>query len=411
MNELTVTILMWGLLGGACVLLLFGVGWDFLLRLRKRVPERRCLKCWYNLSYSPGMTCSECGYTASQEKYFRKLRIRKRLVALACVFFLASYGAHLYPGVKARGWVAAIPTTVLILMLPEAGSEAEERWDDVRREWVWNPLCFEMGMRLDSNRVADWQLSIAIRRARIIHTRERWPIEEPLIFYRDRPFWLPLSTEVTLGSQDTRDLEHGTTPSTHNPLKEHLKLGENSVQFRVRIGYEPVGEFLPTLTRWNGIISTPVQGVETIEDVITPVQGDIIDRLVAERIQLYIKSRYPSPISEPDKNSVELVIDRSPDPQLDNMAIQCMLEYVNYDGKVIDVVEPVRFGRSLFDGNTCSARFKMPPFNEQYLTKKKLAGWRIRLRGDARLSLSEFDCDTYWAGSIEYDLADLEINP
>jgi len=50
------------LLGAMVFLAWWGLYWD---RARGR---RRCPRCWYNLAYTPGMTCGECGYTGRSEK-------------------------------------------------------------------------------------------------------------------------------------------------------------------------------------------------------------------------------------------------------------------------------------------------------------------------------------------------------
>ena len=37
---------------------------------------RRCPRCWYDMTYSQGMTCSECGHTAQSEQDFTHTRRR-----------------------------------------------------------------------------------------------------------------------------------------------------------------------------------------------------------------------------------------------------------------------------------------------------------------------------------------------
>jgi len=94
--------------------------------IRQRVHKRRrCPKCWYDLSHTPGLACSECGYTAKRERKLYKARKRWRLVWLAIVLLLGSYGLRVTPTVRDRGWPAVVPTTVLIVIAPYLTLECE----------------------------------------------------------------------------------------------------------------------------------------------------------------------------------------------------------------------------------------------------------------------------------------------
>lgn len=103
-----------------CVLALLLLAWALLLdwirqRFRKR---RRCPRCWYNMSRSPALTCSECGYVAKKEHKLFKARRRWRWAFVAVFLLVGSYALRVTPEVKERGWVAAVPTTVIIAALP-----------------------------------------------------------------------------------------------------------------------------------------------------------------------------------------------------------------------------------------------------------------------------------------------------
>lgn len=111
----------WGISGsivawaGAVVMLFALVGPWVVQRIKRR---RRCPKCWYNLSHSPGVRCSECGYVVKRERKLYKARRRWKLAFLGMLLLVGAYALKVTPAVKDRGWVAAVPTTVLILALP-----------------------------------------------------------------------------------------------------------------------------------------------------------------------------------------------------------------------------------------------------------------------------------------------------
>lgn len=88
------------------------------IQFRRGVRRRRCPKCWYDLSHTPGLICNECGYTARRERAFHKSRRRWKFIWLAIVIFIGSHAINVTPAVRDRGWPAAVPTTALIVALP-----------------------------------------------------------------------------------------------------------------------------------------------------------------------------------------------------------------------------------------------------------------------------------------------------
>lgn len=105
-----------------------------------------------------------------------------------------------------------------------------------------------------------------------------------------------------------------------------------------------------------------------------------------------------------------LSIDQRPDPLIDNnMAIRCVLDILDGEGKFICTIKPEAYITYTKTVPIHHTGFDLGVLNGEGMTKEDFSNWKIRIRGDARLSLSEFDCRTYWAGSIEYNLADLAI--
>lgn len=106
------TIMGWALAAlGAAALSWFIFGDRLTLR---GVKARRCPKCWYDLSHSPGLRCSECGYEAKRERQLHRARRKRRWVAAAMLIFIAAHLSLKGPAIKARGWFAAVPTTAFL---------------------------------------------------------------------------------------------------------------------------------------------------------------------------------------------------------------------------------------------------------------------------------------------------------
>lgn len=94
----------------ALVLLVWAL---FLDRSRGR---RRCPKCWYDMSGTDALTCSECGKTVKHEKKLHKTRRRKRWAVLAIIMLAGSYMLWSGPKVREHGWVSILPATALIFL-------------------------------------------------------------------------------------------------------------------------------------------------------------------------------------------------------------------------------------------------------------------------------------------------------
>ncbi len=101
------------LLGASAVLLLL---WS-LFRDRGR-KLRRCPKCWYDMSGTPGLQCPECGRTATTERRLHRTHRRWRYAALAIVLGLVAYIVGSVPRYQSGGWVALLPSSILLCMAP-----------------------------------------------------------------------------------------------------------------------------------------------------------------------------------------------------------------------------------------------------------------------------------------------------
>lgn len=108
---------LWWTGGGVLGALGLALGVWALLADRSR-GRRRCPKCWYDLSGTPGRVCSECGFRAKREKKLFKTRRRWRWAIVAAAVLVIAAASAETPKVQREGWTALVPTTALIVYLP-----------------------------------------------------------------------------------------------------------------------------------------------------------------------------------------------------------------------------------------------------------------------------------------------------
>lgn len=80
--------------------------------------RRRCPRCWYDMAGTPMRRCPECGHECSKERRLFRARRSRWLIAAGMMLALAPCSIGVAKDVNLRGWVAAIPTPVLIAGLP-----------------------------------------------------------------------------------------------------------------------------------------------------------------------------------------------------------------------------------------------------------------------------------------------------
>jgi hypothetical protein len=110
--------LMWAA-GILLVTLGVAITWWGLFGDRSR-GRRRCPRCWHDLSHTPGMRCSECGYLARKERAFFRThrRIVPAVAGVAAATIAATYGLeHL----QTQGLISTLPTRVILLTMPLVG--------------------------------------------------------------------------------------------------------------------------------------------------------------------------------------------------------------------------------------------------------------------------------------------------
>lgn len=98
------------------LLLSIYVAWKSWFGDRAR-GRRRCPHCWYDMAYTEGMTCSECGYCARKESDFERTR-RRRLRGFLAVLVAVTVIIFARERTMGDGWAGVLPSRVLIWSLP-----------------------------------------------------------------------------------------------------------------------------------------------------------------------------------------------------------------------------------------------------------------------------------------------------
>lgn len=118
--DATARIVAWSAIGIAAILSLV-ILWA--LRGDRSNGRRRCGRCWYDMSGSPGLRCPECGHEARHERGLMRTRRRWRVVAISLLMMVVALGAGVVPVAHRSGWASLLPESALVRSLMPAGQE------------------------------------------------------------------------------------------------------------------------------------------------------------------------------------------------------------------------------------------------------------------------------------------------
>ncbi|MHC4810523.1 MAG: hypothetical protein ACYTEV_09170 [Planctomycetota bacterium] len=104
--------------------LFIAAAWWALFSDRSR-GRRRCPRCWFDMSHTAGLRCTECGHLSREESDLRHTR-RRPVIGFIAVFACAVAGAHGIESVRATGLGPYLPTPMLVRMLGAGGPAFRE---------------------------------------------------------------------------------------------------------------------------------------------------------------------------------------------------------------------------------------------------------------------------------------------
>lgn len=157
------------------ILFAAAIAWPFRFGARHtwRWSRRRsyCESCGYSLRARASDICPECGHNVAA----RSPLIHGRRLALhgviAVELLVASHLFYRLEAIQKRGWIAAVPSTIVAMCVPLDRAEASVHSmpSSLERELTlrWRDLPFfaDSGLHTGSDRLARWQKRWLIRRA------------------------------------------------------------------------------------------------------------------------------------------------------------------------------------------------------------------------------------------------------
>jgi len=129
-----VDVVLWCLAAAVGIAALILACWAlFADRSRGR---KRCPRCWYDMSGTPTLKCSECGTVVAAERKLFKTRRRWSVVGIAALMVVVAGATAIGPKVRDDTWPELIPDVVMIASAPYTvggpafKKEVEERVND-----------------------------------------------------------------------------------------------------------------------------------------------------------------------------------------------------------------------------------------------------------------------------------------
>lgn len=234
--------------------------------------RRRCPKCWYDLRGTESLTCPECGYTAGRERYFFKTKRRWRWVVPIVVLLGGSYVLWITPRALRDGWLASLPTPVVIAAMryePAASiSELKKRWrdklyrddDSTQRGWKYR-FAISQAKHLLGAEYPIRQRSDALEL--IFRIDQHEPIGDILLTWLDDPNFAIYTEAIWLAS--TANLE----PTGERVIAEKLyALAQVTDRQTAALATRSLGRFVNDDPRYVDLL------VDRLDDQNLGMQGD-----------------------------------------------------------------------------------------------------------------------------------------
>jgi len=444
-----------GLAVAALVLLVWALFWD---RARGR---KRCPKCWYDMQGAEAdnggaFTCPECGRIIKRERKLRRARRRWRWAIIGLLLLLGAPALPYWHNIKVRGWPEAAPTAYLIWLLHDDLDGNSPFWKEIDRRakadrlwtWQWHWICRQslrshdarppqshqwidsygalLRVGYDHGHFASATYQRKLHDIAIVHdvrSRPVWPANTPVYVEFRAHNWLidrgshalvfasnpdaPVFTEY-IGSSSSHELFHSVYWSGGMFSIGIADSATMPVDFDIEFRYadEALWQQVPQRVPSNLIYWTsrqlPLRIAPSIDDVITPWRSAAFDSLIANhmrarldhfvQLELWLHEPLSPLIADlPEEITVAFTAELLRNGEV----VATYRAWTTYANTPVD---------DIFATDDAIWLEEIDPeggIDEKEPSFWQTDDWSLRIQSDSVLALQNFDCDTYWDGSVE----------
>ncbi len=425
--------------------------------------RRRCPRCWYDLAYTTGMTCGECGFLASHESQFGKTR-RRYGIAGAAIAAAVAITLYVQQTITQRGLVSLLPTQMLLWLMPLSSEPRSAIFSELNRRASQNGLssgqweklidrCVlgDWGCRPPSDEwIAKYGAFVDMYRRQIDRIAVQGPLRglPPRIDAATREVW-PADTPITVTLQirdwwpDLMECRVRATPRFLSDAGEVLESGKPVVFYRGVSFYsmrQPYVLDLPALPESTRRLALDLEidrrvfvDLTAVNQPQTPAQPADWEPVAARTITLNTQSGGPLQqvtqcvSDEAATAAVQLAFNRpamkwnaaqSPvrfqtDPtrtavsELNDTAVGVCVELLRDD----DVARRLNIwwlgGLNVATGSNRNHGFEVVYEDQDLLRQVNVddGRWRMRVRGNPQVALRAGNAPKHWLGEFTFPLA------
>ena len=429
-------------LGIGALVVLWSLGWDAIRRGRSRM--RRCPRCWYDMTGTPGLRCPECGKEAQGERSLLKRRRRWRWAAPGLI--MAGAGAFgVSPRLQQINWLHVLPNWALLWSLEEpcpgrpayrgapSFAQVAPNFRQLLADEVWR--------RAALGHLSDGQYaSLAAKQMRSIdgplkiRTRARWPRGEHVFVQVERRFagvrprelrisfrtvepreillrddtdmaqWL--SPDARWGPMEPGNFLPETPPSLERELFDVGIPDPGSTELACDAVVLELGKEV-----YRGVVRVPIDVSASVDALMSPASDPEFDRSLRAAIRsgLYLL---------PEQDFVVLTRPEIPTEVAVTAAIHIAVkngEQVVAQSTVImslqPPADPSSRGWDYQPPESQLWRALVGDLGRLHAANPTDPAWTVIVRGDPVLALHDFDSKTYWEGQETLPLSQVVREP
>ena len=410
---------------------------------------RRCPRCWYDMTYSQGMTCSECGHTAQCEQDFTHTRRRWGRASFVLVLCVATI-LGMYWKLLDRGIIASLPTPILTMVMPLARDSGSEVFKQLSRRMMMSQVTDEQSEKIIARCVkGDWTSSppdeawinkygmmlntmrprlVGRRNGQELHTlekpllnlpvkvdfdtRESWPAgASARIRVRARNWWpaghyCRMRITNVEDPTDTRIIvqqPNRNGPSAYVLMSLPLTETQKELIYEVEVYRRRTNDDEVNQSGDDGwvrvnkeTVTLPITIVDSLEAVFEPVSDEVTTKAMKSVFGSVTRwTGGPQPVR------FQVLMRQTFIPEFNDTAIGVSVELFHNDRVVRQLDLWWIAGEDVTNrGYEHAVPFEDPETLLQITEEDLEANWELRVRSDPALALRAGDAPFYWKGDF-----------